>query len=97
MEHTPAKQRTLRKRDMAVLLAVAVFFDILSLIPGGIVFVGVVGQMVIPFIFSRYGINVFSLKKSVPYIIGFIVEVVPGARLLPAFTLETLIIIYMSK
>jgi hypothetical protein len=97
MEHTPVKQKTLRKRDMAVLIAVAVLFDILSLIPGENIFVSIFGQTVIPFVFSRYGINIFSFKNSVPYIVGFIIEAIPGASILPAFTLETLIIIYISK
>lgn len=97
METTPLRPKVLRKRDMALLIAVAVLFDILSLIPGGNVLVSISGQTVIPLLFSRYGINVFSLKRSVPYIAGFIVEIIPGASLLPAFTLETLILIYMSK
>jgi hypothetical protein len=97
MEQVTAKQKRLRKRDTALLIGTALLFDLLSLIPGENVLVSIFGQSVIPFIFSRYGINVFSFKNSVPYVVGFIVEVIPGASILPAFTLETLIIIYMSK
>lgn len=82
---------------MALLIGVALFFDLLSLIPGANVVVVFVGQTVIAFAFSRCGINIFSVRQSVPYIFASIVEFVPGISFLPAFTVETLIIIFLSR
>jgi len=85
----------LKKRHMAVLIGTAVAFDLLSLVPGENILVSIFGQTVIPFVFSRYGINIFSFKGYVPYIAAFIIEVIPGASILPGFTLETIVILYL--
>lgn len=100
MENKISPQKTpntLRKRDIAVLITTALVCDLVSLIPGENVIVSVFGQTVIPFIFSKYGINIFSFKRFVPYLIAFVIEMVPGASILPAFTLETIVIIYLSR
>ena len=90
----PAK---LTKRQMVTLICAALFLDFLSLFPGQNVVVSLLGQTTIPFLFSRYGVNIFSFKTSVPYIIAFIIEIIPGASILPGFTLETIIILYLSN
>ncbi len=92
------KQPTnLRKRDMVFLVATAFIFDVISIVPGKNILSALLGQSVIPFIFSRYGINIFSSKRIIPYLMATLVEIVPGASILPAFTIETLCIIWLSK
>lgn len=99
MEQKISTQNTstgLTKRQMITLVCTAVVFDFLSLFPGENVVVGLLGQTTIPFLFSRYGVNIFSFKRAIPYFMAFIVEIIPGASILPGFTLETVVIIYLS-
>jgi hypothetical protein len=91
------KHSVLKKYQIVLLIVVALFFDLLSLIPGANVIVAFVGQAVIAFAFSRCNINIFSVRQSVPYFFASVVEFVPWISFLPAFTLETLIIIFLSR
>lgn len=83
--------------DAALLIGASLVFDVISIVPGFNIASVVVAQTVIPFLFSRRGVNVFSAKKVAPYAIAWLIELFPALSALPALTLETLIIIYLSR
>jgi hypothetical protein len=85
------------KREATVLIVTALVLDLISIVPGIHVSSSVVAQGVIPYLFSRYGVNIFSSRKVIPYIFAWLVELVPALAALPFITLETVIIIYMSR
>lgn len=95
---TPKTSRTgLRKREIALLIFIALFFDMLSLVPGAYIVADAIAQIIIPLIFSRYDVNVFSYKRFLPYLIATISELIPGINVIPAFTLEVIVIAWLSR
>ncbi len=93
----PRPIKKLDTQGIFFLIGCALICDTISIVPGMNVVMGIVGQALVPFVFSKYGIHVFSLRRIVPYIGASIIEIVPSLSVIPAFTLETLIIILLSK
>ncbi|MBI5134052.1 MAG: hypothetical protein HZA81_01565 [Candidatus Taylorbacteria bacterium] len=84
------------KRYAMGLMAVAAFFDLLSLIPGFNVVTAIVGQLLLAGLFRLKGVNVFRYKQAVTYAIATLVEIYPGSSFLPFFLVETLALISLS-
>jgi hypothetical protein len=91
------KYRKINGFYIALLLSVALVFDLLSLIPGINHIVMVVGQAVIGVLFYIAGVNVFKNKPAITYILTGILEFIPGASVLPFFLVETLTIIGLAR
>jgi hypothetical protein len=80
-----------------MLIVTAVFFDILSFIPGVNEVTSIAAQTILPYIFSSKNVNIFTLRRIAPYIGTWIVELIPGVSFIPALTLETLYFIYQVR
>lgn len=78
------------------LMVVAGFFDLLSLIPGVSVVIGVIGQIVIAGLFWVKGVNVFKDKALITYVLSGLIEILPQSGFLPFFLIETGAIIALS-
>ncbi len=94
-----SKEPRIGAAEIAVLLFFAVFMDILSLIPIANDVVDIVAQSLIAVFFFVNGVNIFTggYKKLVPYIVGWIVEAIPVVSVFPTITIETIIIIIISR
>lgn len=91
------KKQRIGAVEIPVLLFFAVIFDILSLIPYVNVGVVIVSQSLIALFFYIHGVNVLSKKRALPYIIAWISEAIPIISMFPAITLETIIIIALTR
>lgn len=95
-EKKPTKNR-LGNSEAILLLAFAVVCDLLSLIPGINILVMIVGQGLIALFFSMHGVSVFSKKRGVTYTAASVVEFIPVLSMLPALTLEVLIMVAITR
>lgn len=80
----------------AALVGIAIFFDILSLIPFVNILTVFIGEGLLAIFFRIEGVSVFSAKKALPYLMGFVAEAIPAISMLPALTVETIVIIYLT-
>lgn len=80
-----------------ILIAAAIFFDLLSFVPILNVVVVAVGQFVMACLFFLAGVNIFKNKPAILYVLTTIVEFVPAAASLPFFLVETLAIIGLNR
>jgi hypothetical protein len=80
-----------------LIIALALGFDALSLIPGINDYVAVAGQAILGLAFYLRGTNVLKSKPAVLYVITTIIEAIPAASAFPMFTVEALILLYLSR
>ncbi len=97
MEHVTRRLERIDAKTARVLVITAIFFDVLSIVPGLNGITGVAAQTVLPYIFSKHNVNIFTLRRIVPYIGTWIVELIPGISVIPALTIETLYFIYQTR
>jgi hypothetical protein len=93
----PSKKNRIGNSEIILLVVFALIFDIISLIPFLNFVTVIVAQGLMAFFFSIHGVNVLSKKRAIPYVLGWIIEFIPAISVIPAITLETIIIIVMVR
>ena len=94
------KEKGLKVTTVWLMIAVALFFDVLQalLLAVGIgYFVPVISYPTFWLWFKLHGINFFSMKRAPVLGIGALIELIPGFDLLPAFTVTVARIALASK
>ena len=95
-EKKPTKNR-LGNSEAILLVCFAIVCDLLSLIPGINVIVVIISQGLIALFFSMHGVSVLSKKRGVTYAAASIVEFIPVISIIPALTLEVLIMVAITR
>lgn len=85
------------KRRIALIIAAALFFDILSFVPVMNAVVMIAGQLSMYWLFSRGGVNVLHGRPAAAYAVTTVAEAVPALSGLPLFTVQAIVIILWSR
>lgn len=91
------KKNRIGNSELFMLIPFAVVFDLLSLIPGVNVVVVVIAQFLLALFFRIHKVNVLSKKRLVTFIIATIAEAIPVLSILPALTIETIIMVAITR
>lgn len=92
-----SKKNRIGTSEAATLLFFAALCDLFSIIPVVNDVLVFLGQGLIALFFFIHGVNIFSKKKVVPYVIASITEAIPAISAFPTFLLETIIIIVITR
>jgi hypothetical protein len=93
----PEKKHRIGNGEIVMLLVFALIFDLISLIPFVNIAVVIVAQSLMALFFSMHGVNVLSKRRAIPYILGWIIEIIPAISAIPAITIETIIMIVLTR
>lgn len=85
------------KIHVFAIIAAALFFDALTVIPIANVIVVAVGQFVMALLFKQAGIDVWKGRSAWPFGLATLIEIVPSLASLPLFFVEAVAILLISK
>lgn len=91
------KKNRIGNSELFLLIPFAVACDLFSLIPGINIAVVIVAQFLLALFFRIHKVNVLSKKRLVTFIIATIAEAIPVLSILPALTVETIIMVMITR
>ena len=80
-------RRRISNTTASILLTVAIFFDVLSLVPFLDIAIDFIAWLVFFLWFYHLGVGLTSPKKLAAPVISFFIEIIPGLSILPSISL----------